>query len=63
MKTALEVNVDTIYTIMDHLNVALELGYMYVDCKGSDDFYKNANNQDFFGKNAYKFGLYFVYDF
>ncbi len=60
---ALEVNVDTIYQIMEHLNVALELGYMYVDCKNSDEFYKNANGQEYFGKNAYKIGMYFVYDF
>ena len=60
---ALEVNVDTIYTIMDHLNVALELGYMYVDCKNTGDFYQNASGDDYFEKNAYKIGMYFVYDF
>lgn len=59
---ALEVNVDTIYTIMDHLNVAFELGYMYVDCKNTSAFY-NYNNVDAFEKNAYKIGMYFVYDF
>lgn len=59
---ALEVNVDTIYTIMDHLNVAFELGYMYVDCKNTSAFY-NYGSGDAFEKNAYKIGMYFVYDF
>lgn len=60
---ALEVNLDTIYQIMENFSVALELGYMYLDCKDSGDYYRNASGEDFFEKNAYKVGLYFMYDF
>lgn len=56
---AMEVNVDTVYTIMDHLNVAVELGYMYVDVKNASQYYPDNS----FARNAYKLGMYFVYDF